>query len=227
MASDSLAVPSPTEWSRPKKPKPRLAGLLTRTRSIRMDDPGRKSKPSTPMRSTGPEIRMQYDGPSEDENYQVSPKTAPLHQERSYHDLMGSSTRNRSADRKAPSNHSQENMPLRRGDKLSNSGLSTSSTGISREGAGSHLFTNIKNTSNKAAGGLGKASKSIFGKVARSGSSNAREEERYALRVINLPLVEQTRHTRIASRLEDSKDKTEFWMPALPWRCIEYVSVPN
>jgi len=36
-----------------------------------------------------------------------------------------------------------------------------------------------------------------------------------------LPLVEQTRKTRIAKRLEDSKDKTEFWMPALPWRCIE------
>ena len=192
-----------------------------------MDETGRRSKPSTPMRSIGPEIRMQYDGPSEDENHQMSPKTAPLHQDKSYHDMMGSSARNRSADRKTPSNHSQENMPLRRGEKMSNSGLSTSSTGVPREGAGSHLFLNIKNTSNKAAGGLGKASKSIFGKVSRSGVSNARDEERYALRVINLPLVDQTRHTRIASRLEDSKDKTEFWMPALPWRCIEYVSCAN
>jgi hypothetical protein len=27
--------------------------------------------------------------------------------------------------------------------------------------------------------------------------------------------------TRISTRLEQSRDKTEFWMPALPWRCIE------
>jgi hypothetical protein len=39
--------------------------------------------------------------------------------------------------------------------------------------------------------------------------------------VINLPLVEQTRITRISKKIEASKDKTEFWMPSLPWRCIE------
>ena len=40
-------------------------------------------------------------------------------------------------------------------------------------------------------------------------------------KVISLPLPEQARISRISKRLEDSKDKTEFWMPALPWRCIE------
>ena len=221
VASDSVIVSSPTETSRARKPKPRLAGLLTRTRSMRMDETGRRSKPSTPVRPGGPEIRVQYDPPSEDDIHQVSPKTAPLRQDKIYRDMMGSNNRNRSADRQDPSNHSQENIPLRRGDKSSSQALSTSAGGALREGGSSHLFMNIKNTSNKAAGGLGKASKSIFGKVSRSGSSNAKEEERYSLRVINLPLVQQTRHTRIASRLEDSKDKTEFWMPALPWRCIE------
>lgn len=46
-------------------------------------------------------------------------------------------------------------------------------------------------------------------------------DDQYTCTVINLPLVEQTRRTRIAKRLELSMDKTEFWMPALPWRCIE------
>ena len=100
------------------------------------------------------------------------------------------------------------------------------SSGGLREGGGSHLFTNIKNNTTKAADGLGKAGKGFFGKIARSGSSNAKEEEpeHYVICVINLPLIEQTRRTRIAQRLEDSKDKTEFWIPALPWRCIDYLN---
>lgn len=47
----------------------------------------------------------------------------------------------------------------------------------------------------------------------------------YVCKVINLPLAEQTRLTRISKRLADSKDKTEFWMPALPWRCIDYLNM--
>lgn len=45
----------------------------------------------------------------------------------------------------------------------------------------------------------------------------------YQFKIIHRPLAEQTRLTRIANRLEVAKDKTEFWMPALPWRCLEYV----
>ena len=221
MASDSIIVTTPTELSQAKKPKPRLAGLLTRTRSIRMDEPGRRSKGSTPVGSTAPEIRLQYDGSGEEEIRSVSPKTAPLRQDKAYRDMMASTTRNRSADRQTSSNHSQENMSMRKGERAPNHGPPVSSSAGSREGAGAHLFTNLINTSNKAAGGLGKAGKTIFGKVSRSGSSTTREEERYVPTVINLPLVEQTRRTRIASRLADSRDKTEFWMPALPWRSIE------
>lgn len=219
--SDSMIATSPSEESHTKRPKPRLGGFLARTRSTRMEEAGRKSKPPTPVRTNGPEIRMQYDGASDDEFHQAPPKTAPIRQDHSYRDNIDSSARNRSADRQKPSNHGQENVPLRRGEKVSTQGLSASVSGGFREGGGSHLFTNIKNTSTKAADGLGKAGKSIFGKVARSGSSNAKEEERYVLSVINLPLVLQTRRTRIAQRLADSRDKTEFWMPALPWRCIE------
>lgn len=223
--SDSNIAASPTEPLQGKKPRPKFGGFLTRTRSIRMDDGSRKSKPTTPILTTNPEIMVQYDGPNEAEDHQRVPKTAPLQQDRSLRDMMSANTRNRSADRKPQSNNSQENLAPRREDRLSGQGLSASNSRVFRESGGahggSHIFSNIKNTSSKAADGLGKAGKGIFGKIARSGSSNAKEEERYVLRVINLPLIDQTRRTRIARRLEDSKDKTEFWMPSLPWRCIE------
>ena len=192
-----------------------------------MDDGPRKSKPTTPILTTNPEIMVQYDATNETEDSQRAPKTAPLQQDRSLRDMMNSNPRNRSADRQPQNNPSQENLRPRREDGRSGQGLSTSNSRVFRESGGahggSHIFSNIKNTSSKAADGLGKAGKGFFGKIARSGSSNAKEEERYVLRVINLPLVDQTRRTRIARRLEDSKDKTEFWMPALPWRCIESV----
>ena len=222
--SDGMIVTTPTEIAPGgRKPKPRFGALLTRTRSTRLDDGGRNSKPTTPIHTTGPEMRMQYDGADEDDRHQPGPKTAPLQQDRSLRDMMNSNIRNRSADRQPQRDRSQENIPMRRGEKASSGGLSNSSSGGLREGSGSHLFTNIKNNTTKAADGLGKAGKGFFGKIARSGSSNAKEEEpeRYVISVINLPLIEQTRRTRIAQRLEDSKDKTEFWMPALPWRCIE------
>lgn len=94
--------------------------------------------------------------------------------------------------------------------------------------ASSSLFNNIKNTSSGAADRIGKAGKGFFGKIARSGSSHEREvipDDNYVCSVINLPLVEQTRRTRMVKSLRNSKDKTEFWMPALPWRCIEYVYI--
>ena len=107
----------------------------------------------------------------------------------------------------------------------SSPGLAVSASGVFREGAGSAFLTSLKKSSSKAADGLGKAGKFIS-KIGRSGSSNSKdpaEDVEYVCKIIRLPLLEQSRRTRIAKRLEDSKDKTEFWMPALPWRCIEYV----
>lgn len=67
--------------------------------------------------------------------------------------------------------------------------------------------------------------KTFLNKIGRSGSNSEKVPEvpdsEYVLKIINLPLVEQTRITRISKRLSDCKDKTEYWMPALPWRCIE------
>lgn len=77
----------------------------------------------------------------------------------------------------------------------------------------------------KAAGIL---SKGFFGSGGRNEHNSHREpvidDEHYVLKVINLPLIEQTRKTRISKRLEDSRDKTEFWMPAFPWRAIDYLN---
>ena len=227
VGSDSAIMPAPTGFSYPRKSKPRFSNLLSRTRSVRADDGGREFKPSTPITTFEPVRRIQYDGNNENEDSRGVPRTAPLNPDRSLREMMASGVRNHSADRQS-SNHSSENVVHRRmgpssSSSNSNSGLSTSTSGIFREGTGSHLFANIKQTSTKAADGLGRAGKGILGKMNRSGSSTAERDERYVLRIINLPLVEQTRRTRIAARLEDSKDKTEFWMPALPWRCIEWV----
>lgn len=94
-------------------------------------------------------------------------------------------------------------------------------------GASAAVFNSLKQSSSGAADRIGKAGKGFFGKITRSGSTNERElinDDNYTCSVINLPLIEQTRKTRIAQKLEDCRDKTEFWMPALPYRCIDYLN---
>jgi len=134
--------------------------------------------------------------------------------------MMSSAVRNRSADRQGAADSDDDRLSApregREGPLLSNS---------FNEKTGSSFLSNIKHSGTRAADGIGKAGKGIFSKLARSGSSNEKEhpvvERDYVLRTIRLPLVEQTRKTRISKKLETSRDKTEFWMPALPWRCIE------
>lgn len=62
-----------------------------------------------------------------------------------------------------------------------------------------------------------------LGKIGRSGSNTEKDipDSEYVLKIITLPLVEQTRLTRISKDLGSCRDKTEYWMPALPWRAIE------
>lgn len=207
-SSESVLAKTPTESLR--KSKPRFVHLLNRTRSTRTEEGGRKAKAVTPIRVNGPAELRNFDGSSDTGGL----KTAPLQQDKMFREMMGSAVRNKSADRQ-PAVQNEHGEPVR-----------GPNAAVPREGvsARSHLMTNIKNTSTRAADGLGKARKGIFGKITRSGSSTGKEgmdDEPYVCSTINLPLVEQTRRTRIAKRLEDSKDKTEFWLPALPWRCIE------
>ncbi|KAL8681869.1 MAG: hypothetical protein Q9186_002026 [Xanthomendoza sp. 1 TL-2023] len=223
--SDTALVTTSTDSLNSRKNKPRFAHLLSRTRSIRTDEGGgRRSKPTTPIQTTLQEDVGQWDGREANRGL----KTAPLDidNSRTFRDLMGSAIRNKSADRQ-PTNKSNAASNLRDRSLGEHRGLASSSSTIFRDGAGSKLFANIKGTSFKAADGLNKAGKGIFNKMGRSGSSNTREEisdAHYQNTVINLPLIQQTRRTRIAKRLEDSRDKTEFWMPALPWRCIDYLN---
>ncbi|KAL8855870.1 MAG: hypothetical protein Q9178_007490 [Gyalolechia marmorata] len=223
--SDTAIVTSSADTLGSRKHKPRFAHLLSRTRSIRTDEGGsRRSKPTTPIQTSLPEDVGQLDGSLENRGL----KTAPLDMEnsRSFRDAMGSASRNKSADRQ-PTNKPSAAPNLRGRSTGEQRGLAPSSSTIFRDGAGSKLFANIKGTSSKAADGINKAGKGIFNKMGRSGSSNTREEAgdaHYQHTIINLPLIPQTRRTRIARRLEDSRDKTEFWMPALPWRCIDYLN---
>ncbi|KAI9877024.1 MAG: hypothetical protein M1830_005019 [Pleopsidium flavum] len=208
----------------PKRSKPRFPRLLTRTRSIRPDEPGRRFKPSTPTQLREGKDALEGDSLVEEKGM----KTAPLEHEkdRSYRDFMGPNIRNRSADRQDRADYGASNTGVNP-DKKDPHTLTFSASTVFKDGTGSNLFSNIKNTSTRAADGIGKAGKGLLGKITRSGSSNSKEvteDQPYALSIINLPLVEQTRRTRIAKRLEDSKDKTEFWMPALPWRCIDYLN---
>ncbi|KAF2157121.1 Rho GTPase activation protein [Myriangium duriaei CBS 260.36] len=84
----------------------------------------------------------------------------------------------------------------------------------------------VSHKPNGSSFGLSKASRGFFSKLTRSGSSSDKAgfEEEYDPKILKLPLIEQTRVTRIAKSYESCRDKTEFWMPALPWRCIDYLN---
>ncbi|KAK2612424.1 hypothetical protein QQS21_001528 [Conoideocrella luteorostrata] len=186
-----------------KRNKSKSFGLLSRSKSNRDRDQGYAKEPPTPMPPTS--IRNDYQDNS------APLRTAPVIQDRAFRDMMNSSARNRSEDRVGGRDSSRDKergaMPP------------------SLKENGSGFLSGLRNSSTKAADII---SKGLFGKSSRSGSTTEREpfvdDEHYVLKVINLPLVEQTRRTRISKRLESSRDKTEFWMPAFPWRAIDYLN---
>ncbi|KAG9241878.1 hypothetical protein BJ878DRAFT_203689 [Calycina marina] len=202
-----------TGASNKKKPKPKPFSLLNRTRSVRGDE-------HSPIDSSPSNMQPQADL-EKTHAHKESIKTAPLQQsgpDRSFRDMMASNIRQHSADR-IPT---KRDMPGNREPKDWQRQPTSLSSSL-REGHG--FLSNLKSSATKGAGVLGKG---LFGKSGRSGSTIEREplidDEHYQFKVINKPLVEQTRITRISKRLETSKDKTEFWMPALPWRAIDYLN---
>jgi hypothetical protein len=93
----------------------------------------------------------------------------------------------------------------------------------------SSAFFDFRQSSSRATDGITKAGKGFLSKITRGGSNHGKpqpvtDDGDYVVQVLSKGLVEQTRLTRIAQSYDDCKDKTEFWMPALPWRAIEYVS---
>lgn len=206
-----------------KKGKSRLGGILHRTKSIKMEDGDRMRfrtrRPSQLNLEPMPTHQM-----TAEPQYAESMKTAPLrsdHREKAFTENAGSFYRNRSADNRSAERRPATNESAIRSDK---GGPPIPSSHSFRDGTTLQILSKVHQTGLGVGDRLGKAGKGFFGKITRSDSSNARElvpDEIYICNVINLPLIKQTRTTRIARRLELSKDKTEFWMPALPWRCIE------
>ncbi|KAJ5392107.1 hypothetical protein N7509_007597 [Penicillium cosmopolitanum] len=182
------------EQAASKKNKPRFGNLLGRSRSIRVDE-------SSGNRAAG---RRPSTGLAKLEEFsQKDTTTARVLQHR------------------GGDGHSLRKERSHGGSMVASGSLSQVS------GASAAIFNNLKQSSSGAADRLGKAGKGFFGKITRSGSTNERElinDDNYVCSVINLPLIQQARKTRICKKLEACRDKTEFWMPALPYRSIDYLN---
>ncbi|KAG4437899.1 hypothetical protein IFR05_006618 [Cadophora sp. M221] len=241
---DSPASSTGTAVAKKNKPKP--FSILSRSKSIRDEHSPREPSPTSKF-GEGEKIQsqaqpqgQQIQGKSQPLSQDGPAKSAPLpleQNDRSFRAMMSSTVRQRSEDRQpsAPReiSKSKESSKLRdqsrtqaMRDQKDNVGRSQPSfSGSFREGGGHTFLNNLKSSATKGAGAL---SKGLFGKSGRSGSTNEKEpvvdDEHYQIKVLNLPLMEQTRLTRISKKLEDSRDKTEFWMPAFPWRAIDYLN---
>ncbi|TGO35617.1 hypothetical protein BHYA_0152g00220 [Botrytis hyacinthi] len=212
-----------------RKNKPKQFSLLGRTRSLRDDNS--PAEPSPPKNNyldpdlsthqythTSPSSSVKTTTParSDDDRNCREMSTPTNHRQRSEDRQHSRSRENRGKDsmRENTKEHAKDNS-------RNQSSFSTTF----KETGGHAFFNNIKSQATKGAGAI---HKNLFGKGGRSGSSTHKEssvdDEHYVLKVINKPLVEQTRLTRISKRLEDSRDKTEFWMPSFPWRAIDYLN---
>ncbi|KAI8947481.1 hypothetical protein F4801DRAFT_509056 [Xylaria longipes] len=214
LSKSDVSLPPTTEHdaTTSKKSKPKPFALLGRNRSFKESDD--QSPPqNVATQTTESEKLATFDE-------QPPLKTAPINPEandRSFRHMMNSSTRNHSADRAFRDTSSNKEY---RNDKENRSQPPSI-----RDNGGSTFFGGLRSSGSRAADMI---SKGLFGKSGRSASNSDREpvvdDEHYVLKVINLPLVDQTRKTRISKRLEESRDKTEFWMPAFPWRAIDYLN---
>jgi hypothetical protein len=198
-----------------KRLKPKPFNILSRTKSTKDKDNRDSPSPKDhfPLPAPAPAKAAE---PQRPYTSSAAPRTAPLHpRDRSFREMMSSVARNHSAERSQT-----REIGGRPRDQESIHRMHVSSHPQTPGGA---FFSNLKHS--KAAGIL---SNRFFGGAARHEMSGPKEpvvdDEHYVLKVINLPLVEQTRLTRISKRLEDSRDKTEFWMPAFPWRAIDYLN---
>jgi len=208
--------------------KRRLPYVLSRTKSLGADALMNKSTsssaPSTPVRATA----KHANGTPVDSDT-TARFALPSQKERSMSKSgWKSSTRGRSEDRAGADNESSDMKAKAKKDKKTEKDRVADLHPLAKDykkNNNSGFFGDFKSTSSKAADGLGKAGKGFFSRLTRSTSSNdkvgAGLDEEYDPRILKLPLVQQTRETRIAKSYDHCRDKTEFWMPALPWRCIE------
>ncbi|KHJ33322.1 putative rho gtpase activator [Erysiphe necator] len=225
LRSDSPPPSSLSNASKKSKQKP----FTLRSRSHPMRD-----EQVTPDSS---EIWSEVEKGQQIADIMVSP--APAEQERSYRAMIASTVRQHSSERissfhrdrskdrsKEYSNRSAKDNSKSQIITNLHKEMNKNPASLSSAGGSNNFLYNLKSQATKGAGAI---SKGLFGKGTR-GSGNINEkpleidDENYELKVINLPLVQQTRLTRISKKLEDSRDKTEFWMPAFPWRAIDYLN---
>jgi hypothetical protein len=200
--------------------KPKKQGMLSRSRSQKENEGSatRSKLNKAPPPQLSPDVAATWTTNGDG----TSLKTAPLEKGQSWRSLVGQNKmRTHSADGHE-GNHREEEHGARRLERAEYSSQASSSYNESR---GANLMSSIGSGARKVGGKMDSARKGIFGKLGRSSSNHETPtlvtNEPYVCKVIHKPLIEQTRLTRISSRLEQSRDKTEFWMPALPWRCIE------
>ncbi|KAK4217035.1 hypothetical protein QBC37DRAFT_68667 [Rhypophila decipiens] len=201
-----------------KKSKPKPFTILNRTRSIKDQEIGDSKNSPSPKDRSPRQIKV----PEPDRAYAAAPlRTAPIQaHDRSFREMMSSAVRNHSAER-SQGRDSSVGRGRDHHDNHHNNNNRFQPSSL-KDNSGSNFLSGLKNS--KAAGIL---NKTFFG-TRGEGVPHSREpvvdDEHYVLKVLNLPLVEQTRRTRISKRLEESRDKTEFWMPAFPWRAIDYLN---
>lgn len=220
--SDAQADPAKTKGTKGKK-----QGTLFRSKSIKGDEGSRNKLNKAPSAQLSPDP-----GATWTTNGEATPlKNAPTDKGKTWSNKSSfGKLRTHSADRHDTSQlahreHDNGTAGPRR-DKSEQGSLQSSSYNDNR---GASLMSSLGFGARKMGDKMDSARKGIFGKLGRSHSNHESpthvSNEPYVYKVIHTPLVEQTRLTRISSRLEQSRDKTEFWMPALPWRCIDYLNM--
>ncbi|KAF1953944.1 hypothetical protein CC80DRAFT_133677 [Byssothecium circinans] len=222
--SNDTAEPGSDSKQGGSKPK-KNNGKLGRSTSIKNEEgrPNKLNKAQPAQLSPDAAATWNQNGET------TSLKTAPLEKDKSWRGNMSfGKLRTHSADRHDGSQHAHRNIDDNhsRRDRAEQSSVASGSFNESR---GAQLMSNFGLGATKMGKKIESARKGVFGKLGRSSSNHETvpqvPKEPYQFKIIHTPLVEQTRLTRISSRLENSKDKTEFWMPALPWRCIDYLNM--
>ncbi|KAF2645817.1 hypothetical protein P280DRAFT_486906 [Massarina eburnea CBS 473.64] len=205
--------------------KPKKQGMLGRSTSTNTEETRHKKLNKSQPAQLSPDAAATWNHNGDS----MALKTAPLEKDKSWRgNIPFGKLRTHSADRHEGSSqhaHRNDDNPSRK-DKTEQSSVASGSFNESR---GAQIMSNFGLGAKSMGKKLDSARKGVFGKLARSASNHETApqapKEPYQFKIIHTPLVEQTRLTRISNRLENSKDKTEFWMPALPWRCIDYLNM--
>lgn len=207
-----------------RKTQHKFGNFLNRKSSLRGDEPTPSSSSNEPL-PTEQHHQSRRAGEKEkpipkpikavSSPIDVPVRTAPVEKERGFRSAMNSALRNRSLDRAdttSPSNDAaSERMSSSHGGGGNTVGHAHKPSSLGPNGS---VMSGIRSGGTRAAEGINKARKGLFGglgKLGRSGSSSheSRESvlrnEPYELKVLILPLEEQARVTRIAKRLHYCK----------------------